>query len=239
MSLIYVFAASPMEAEPVRKMARAGDSNSALSFGANDVVLMDGAMGPKNARNKAENALGRSGHPDAFLVIGLCGGLTASLDEGSIVAYDACISTEAASSMLPCSTVVTDSIASLLASSNTRAGRVVGVTSSRIAINRAERAALAELGADVVDMESYAILSVAAAAGVPAAVLRVVSDSVDRELPDLNRALNESGGLDGRKALGVALRSPVATIRLLAANKRAMQRLAGALELVLKAPCFD
>ena len=69
-------------------------------------------------------------------------------------------------------------------------------------------------------------------------VLRVVADSLDRRLPDLNRALNDTGGLDGRKALGVALRSPVATVRLLSANKRAMQRLAGALEIVLKAPCF-
>jgi len=66
----------------------------------------------------------------------------------------------------------------------------------------------------------------------------VVSDSVDRSLPDLNRALNESGGLDNRKALGVALRSPVAIFKLLAANKRAMQRLAGPLEIVLKGSCF-
>jgi hypothetical protein len=88
-------------------------------------------------------------------------------------------------------------------------------------------------------MESYSIMSVAREAGVQVAVLRVVSDSLDRRLPDLNRALNDSGGLDGRKALGVALRSPVATVRLLSANKRAMQRLAGPLEIVLNAPCFE
>jgi hypothetical protein len=87
-------------------------------------------------------------------------------------------------------------------------------------------------------MESYSIMTVAGNAGVPVVVLRVVADSLDRRLPDLNRALNDTGGLDGRKALGVALRSPVATVRLLSANKRAMQRLAGALEIVLKAPCF-
>jgi hypothetical protein len=87
-------------------------------------------------------------------------------------------------------------------------------------------------------MESYPILQASAAAGIPAGVLRVVSDSVDRTLPDLNQALNESGGLDNRKALGVALRSPVATLKLIAANKRAMQRLAAPLEIVLKASCF-
>jgi hypothetical protein len=89
-----------------------------------------------------------------------------------------------------------------------------------------------------VDMESYSILEAAAATGVPVAVLRVVADDLDRVLPDLNRALNEDGGLDARKALLVALLSPVRTIRLIAANRRAMQRLTKALEIVLKAPCF-
>jgi hypothetical protein len=59
-----------------------------------------------------------------------------------------------------------------------------------------------------------------------------------RALPDLNRALDATGGLDGRKALRVALGSPVRTAKLLAANKRAMQHLTKALEVVLKAPCF-
>jgi nucleoside phosphorylase len=203
----------------------------------NKIVLFEGAMGPRNAKAKAESALRGNAKPDAILVIGLCGGLNASLDEGAIVAYDTCVSTTQANSKLACSPQITNSIFGLLLSS-TPARRVVGVTSSRIATNKGERAALAECGADVVDMESYSIMSVAREAGVQVAVLRVVSDSLDRRLPDLNRALNDSGGLDGRKALGVALRSPVATVRLLTANKRAMRRLAGALEIVLKAPCF-
>ena len=78
----------------------------------------------------------------------------------------------------------------------------------------------------------------AATAGVPVAVLRVVADSLDRVLPNLNRALDDAGGLDGRKALRVALGSPVRTARLLAANKRAIQSLGKALEIVLKARCF-
>jgi hypothetical protein len=87
-------------------------------------------------------------------------------------------------------------------------------------------------------METHAILVAAGAVGVPAAVLRVVSDSSERILPNLNRALNETGGLDGRKALGIALRSPLATIRLLAANTQAMRRLSGPLQAILKAPVF-
>src|SRR5262249_41837679 len=138
---------------------------------------------------------------------------------------------------LACSEKSVDSIVTLLASSGIACARALGITSPRIATNRQERLMLAESGAAVVDMESYSILE-AAGTGIPVAVLRVVSDSIDRVLPDLNRALNGDGGLDGRRALRVALGSPVRTLRLMAANKRAMQGLTKALEIVLKAPCF-
>ena len=230
MSLIYVFAASDMEAEPVRK--------AAASVGVNEIVLFTGAMGPKNARSKAEGAFAASSvaKPAAVLITGLCGGLTADLNEGDIMVYDACLSAVEGGRKLSCDVALTRSIESVLKSASISYQRASGVMSSRIATNRAERSALATSGARVVDMESLAILDVAASIGVPAAVLRVVSDSVDRNLPDLNSALNEGGGLDGRKALGVALRSPIATVRLLAANRRAIQHLSGAIQIVLKAP---
>jgi nucleoside phosphorylase len=244
MSLIYIFAASAMEVVPVRKVAAATDSHSPARCGSNDLVFVVSGMGPANAKNKATAALAArkdaSGAvpPDAVLVIGLCGGLAESFPEGKIVAYTACKSTEEAKPLLPCSQPIVDAVLTLLRSSGVDCDRAVGITSSRIATNRRERLALAEAGAGVVDMESYSILEEAAAAGVPAVVLRVVADSLDRVLPDLNRALDAVGGLDGRKALRVALGSPIRTAKLLAANKRAMQHLTKALEIVLKAPCF-
>jgi hypothetical protein len=113
--------------------------------------------------------------------------------------------------------------------------RVIGITSPRIAVTRADRLTLAASGAGVVDMESYEFLAAAERAGVPAAVLRVVSDSIDSTLPDFNDALNADGALDGRKAFRVTLGSPVQTFRLLAQNKRAMRELAAALAIVLAA----
>ena len=172
------------------------------------------------------------------LAIGLCGGLNTSLAEGDIVAYSECLSTDDDKTSLSCSNSITNSITALLQGSDIRCDRVVGITSSRIATKRSERLALAERGAAVVDMESHSILQAAAAVKIPAAILRVVSDSIDRQLPDFNRALNDRGGLDGRKALKVALGSPWNTAKLLAENKRAMQRLSGALEIVLKAGSF-
>lgn len=248
MNLVYVFAASKMEVQPLWKVAglaaAPGSGVSSLRCGPNEVVPIIGGMGPKRARASAERTLGLApagyddSKPEAVLIIGVCGGLTACLPEGRVVAYTACLSTEAAHPPLRCSPNLTDSIIVMLGSSNITCDCVVGVTSPRIATTRDERLALAKHGASVVDMESYSILTVAAAADIPAGVLRVVSDSLDRGLPDFNRALNADGAFDQRKAFKVALRSPLRTIRLVKANRRALQNLTRALEIVLPSDCF-
>jgi nucleoside phosphorylase len=244
MSLVYIFAASGMEGQPVRRIGVPSASNSNLRCGPNNLVLITSGMGPRNAKSKAEAAL-RSpvgmpdgNKPDAVLVIGLCGGLTASLPEGRIVAYTECRSTDATKPLLRCSETIIDSVIEFLKTSSFVCDRVVGITSPRFATRPDQRAVLAQHGAAVVDMESYLVLETAAAAGVSAVVLRVISDSFYRRLPDFNRALNADGGLDGWKALRVALGSPIKTARLIAANKRAMTHLGKALDVVLKAPCF-
>jgi nucleoside phosphorylase len=255
MSVVYVFAASKMEGQPVAKMAGAGKPDAWLTVssgfhaGGNEVVLIIGGMGPTRAGAKARAALGLAASPgtlvaaagripDAVLVIGLCGGLSASLHEGRVVAYTNCLSTEAIKPPLRCSSGITYAAVGVLVSSGVLWDRVVGITSPRIAVKKNDKLALANSGASVVDMESYEILAVAAQAGVPAAVLRVVSDSLETKMPDFNRALNQDGALDGRKALKVVIGSPFLTARLLAANKRAMQHLAKALEFLLPADCF-
>ena len=104
MSLVYIFAASPMEGQPVRKIpnppAATGSGATPLRSGPNDIVLIIGGMGPRGAGAKAEEALNLTSSaselrkPHAVLIIGLCGGLTRSLAEGRIVIYTECLSTE-------------------------------------------------------------------------------------------------------------------------------------------------
>ncbi|MEJ2082326.1 MAG: hypothetical protein P8Y94_09155 [Acidobacteriota bacterium] len=104
MSLVYVFAASPMEGKPVEKLAMPPDPGSPGRCGPNQVMLAVTGMGPKNAEKKAEAFLGlvpgesAAARPDAVLVVGLCGGLTESLQEGRFVTYSECRSTKSASS---------------------------------------------------------------------------------------------------------------------------------------------
>ena len=254
MSLIYIFTFSKVETEQVARLmgaavngkppARVGPSR----VGPNEIVLFASDMGPKIARSLANSVLNdgaqtqgqESGNPkpDAILVIGLCGGLTADLRQNTVVAYTECLSSDEARPPYRCSLPLTERISSLVRSKGIPCAPVVGITSPRIATTKEIRLELARSGAQAVDMESYEILAAAHDTGIPVAVLRVVADHLDMRLPDLNRALNEAGSLDQRKALRVAIGSPILTARLVSANKRAMRHLGKALEIVLPSDCF-
>jgi hypothetical protein len=257
MPLVYVFAASKMEAQPVLVLAARngtsgqGSAGLIIEHGDGRFAVIITGMGTRNAEAQADAALGLAapgarggpplaGKPDAVLVIGLCGGLTESLREQRIVAYTECLPTSPNKAPpLQCSPALTEGIIRRLQQQGITVDRVIGITSPRIATTKADRLALAKSGAAAVDMESYPIVSAAARAGVPAVVLRIVSDSLDTEMPDFNPALNAQGALDGRKALWIALGSPLETYRLLAANKRAMERLTPAVKLILESDCFS
>lgn len=178
-------------------------------------------------------------NPDAVIVIGVCGGLTEAVPRGRIVVYGECLSAGDWQPPLPCASIVTKAILETLHQHGIACDQVTGITSARIATTKQDRLSLAETGAAVVDMESYDILAIAASAGVPAAVLRVASDSMDTTMPDFNRALNAEGGIRNLKALAVALRSPLSTLRLVAATRHAMEQLGPAVKLVLQSRCVS
>ena len=217
--------------------------------GGNEFLLITDGMGPKAARAKALQALAMTppsndpkqaaNHtPDAVLVLGLCGSLSASLPETRVVVYTGCLSTKARKPSLRCAQSITNRLIDLLVSGKIPCDPVTGITSARIAVTIEEKVALARSGAKVVDMESYEILDVAAQAGIPGAVLRVVSDSLEREMPDFDRALGQDGAVDRWKVFTLMLGSPLQTARLLGVNKRAMQRLTKALEVILPSDCL-
>ena len=253
MSRIYLFTASKMEANPVFRVAGLKESGKEYVPGdpfrvtSNEVTLFISGMGPQKAMASATAALSPwTDHansfsrptrekPDFVLVVGLCGGLTQSVRELEIVTYATCRSEGKTGPMLPCCETITRHLPELLGPSGIGCRLVAGTTSPQIATRKSEREALSRSGASVVDMESYEILTVAANAGIPAGVLRIVSDSFERELPNFNTALNAEGALDGRKALWIALGAPRQTFSLLAANKRALRELTPALDVVLRA----
>lgn len=238
MSLLYVFAATKTEADAV---VRAADGKASLSgageptarIGLNEVLVATTGMGPRRAKARANDLLAR-GQPAAVIVTGSCGSLTETLDEDCLVTYRACLSADAGRST-PCSTVLADAMIRRLQGESLQCTQVVGVTTERIATTTQEKLALARSGASVVDMESYEVISAAAQRGIASAVIRVVTDSLDRELPDFNRAVNPNGEVNPWVMLRIVLGSPILMAKLVGINRRAMATLTRALKTVLGA----
>ena len=115
----------------------------------------------------------------------------------------------------------------------------MGITSPRVATSKAEKLSLATSGAEVVDMESHPIIVAATQAQIPVAVIRVVSDSLDREMPDFNRVLNPDGEVDNFSMAKVFIGSPVASMRLLSISRKSTQKLRDLLEVLLSSNLFS
>jgi nucleoside phosphorylase len=215
---------------PTATVADSGDG-----IGQNEIRIIVTGLGPQKARLAVDSAFGAlpTKVPDTLLVIGICGALTKQLPGDRLVVYTECHSSEGDKPVESCSPQLTNGIATWLEGRGFPCDRVRGMTSDRIATSPQQRTELASRSADVVDMESYPIIAAANRAGVPVAVVRTVSDSFDRKIPDFNRALKPDGDLDGKKAIRIAMASPIRTIRLLQANRHAIQELGNALKIVL------
>lgn len=246
MSLIYTFAAST-ESQAVKGLMNP-DRKDTLGLvsgriGTNDVVLFVTGIGPKAARSSATSALLTSSpsantppascRPDAVFVIGTCGSLNSSIGEGDIIVYSECLTSDTNTVRAYCTTPLAEHLSRLLRAKRIASRKAVGVSTPRIATTKEEKLKLAKLGAEVVDMESYEIIAAANQVRLPVAVIRVVSDSLDRQIPDFNPALRDNGKLDSLKLLTVAVGSPILTAKVLAASRRALEKLKSALRVVL------
>jgi nucleoside phosphorylase len=248
MAVLYVFAASDIECRPVLAHMEGGAAGkrreSAISgqSGSNSIHLFKTGIGHDAARTTLRRCLeagekdgsGNSLPPaDAIIVTGFAGSLSNRVGEGQIVTYSSCISAYDDAS----GAVSSADLSSRLLNALTRicaAKTVTGISTSRMAVTREEKDALAAHGAEAVDMESYEIISAANHAGIPVAVVRVISDSRDRELPDFNRALNGQGGFSSVKLASVCISHPIATWRLFKASRKAGLALGLALSAILK-----
>ena len=109
--------------------------------------------------------------------------------------------------------------------------------SERILITAREKAALALL-ADVVEMESYAVLEEARKWRIPAVAVRAISDGAGEDLPlDFNQTLSRTGGISLPLLLGQLARQPKklsSLIRLGRESRRAATKLAAFLDSYLE-----
>lgn len=171
-------------------------------------------------------------HQPGVLLMGLCGSLTPLHEVGDVVLYNDCVSNCRVGTPHHTPTPgkvgnahpTNDLTALLYHHLQERVSLVTGLTSDRIIYSAKEKRQLGEMyNAQVVDMEGFAAIEVLSQAGVAVAMLRVVSDGCDYNIPDLTSAITPDG-LIKPLALGIKmLREPMAATRLIRGSLRGLQ----------------
>jgi hypothetical protein len=175
--------------------------------------------GPEIAPQTAEK-------PGGVLLLGLGGGLSPQLQVGDVVLLQQCQAGFGAETMLACDRTLTAWLQQRLAHSLTRVSLGVGVSCDRIIRTPLEKQQLHQTqGADVVDMESLTVLKMLQARSIPVAVIRVISDDCQTELPDLATALGSDGSLNPWPLTRCFLRQPRAAAHLIWGSLQALQQL--------------
>ncbi|MFN0121051.1 MAG: hypothetical protein ACKV2V_11170 [Blastocatellia bacterium] len=190
---------------------------------AHEITLLQCGVGAIGFAGQLQRHLQKTKY-DALLIPGLGGGLDPALGAGDTVLYEKChLATAPASETMRQAPPYVTCDGNLLAAMHSifdRAGlpcaRGAGITTEHIVTTAREKQRLREeTGAAVVDMESYMLLEICGASGVPAAVMRVISDTAARDLPDFNRALDARGHMSTAATTLALLQKPVAAAHFL------------------------
>jgi adenosylhomocysteine nucleosidase len=203
-STILVCFAVEQEAAPFRKVMRRL---------AGVQVLVTG-MGRRNAELAIATSL-KTLVPQLVLTCGFAGGLNPALDSGTVI--------------FSCAN---DTIMQRVASKQIRAGRFHEL--DRVATTAAEKHSLfKQTGADAVEMESGAITAFCVASNIPCAIVRVILDSANEDLPlDFNQLMNRNQEMNYWRLAAAIARSPSrigGLLKLQKQSKFAAQNLAEAL----------
>jgi hypothetical protein len=152
------------------------------------------------------------------LIMGLCGSLSDRYTVADIVLYQNCIYQE---QLQECDRTFTAQLHSCVPQ---KVSLVKSLTSDRVIWSAVEKRHLGEtFAADVVDMEGFTALEFFNPSGVAVAMLRVVSDDCQYNIPDLTSAINSDGSLNPFPLAMAMLRQPLAATRLIRGSLTALK----------------
>ncbi|MEI1373994.1 phosphorylase [Nostoc sp. UHCC 0926] len=152
------------------------------------------------------------------VIMGICGSLSDRYTVGDIVLYQDCVYS---GKRQECDRTFTAQLHSYISE---KVPLVKSMTSDRMICSASEKRHLGEtLAADVVDMEGFTALEFFNAAGVDVAMLRVVSDDCQHDIPDLTSAINSDGSLNPFPLAMAMLRQPLAATRLIRGSLKSLK----------------
>ena len=151
-----------------------------------------------------------------IVLMGLCGSLSSQFQVGDVVIYKDCLYAST-NELEYCDRQLTQNLEQIL---RNPAKKVRGLTSDRLIWAAEEKQSLGKLDdADVVDMEGYVALKTIKAIFMETtpqiAIVRVVSDNCDRDIPNLEEAIDTNGRLQPLSVAASFLQQPIAAIRLI------------------------
>ena len=144
-----------------------------------------------------------------ILIMGLCGSLSNLYAIGDAVLVKSCEDTNC--NLVKLNTQLTAEINEKLAIET-----VTGLTSDRIITLTQEKLNLArQYSASIVEMEGYSYVVELQQQDKAVAMLRVVSDDIHGDIPDLNKAIDPQGNLKSLPMAIALFQQPPAAVRLI------------------------
>jgi adenosylhomocysteine nucleosidase len=196
-------------------------------------VLLTGIGWDRYADNSARHGLRAllKDKPDLCISTGLAGGLRPEYRTGDVV-----VATEVCSSQKGSTIRSHERLLSIAQSCGAVAGRLM--TWRRIVAESKAKKAMG-LFADIVDMETFFVMTAVSGSQVPSVGVRAISDTCEEDLPiDFTRVLDRKGNLRKKELLGELGRNPRRIPALVQFGKRsreATERLADFLDLFVPA----
>lgn len=155
------------------------------------------------------------------VLMGLAGGLAPDLSIGDRLLYEGCY--DSAKDWQSCDVSLRQKLAQRLAGS---AILIKGLTCDRIISQASEKAALYHrTGLAAVDMEGYDVLKFLNSAQIPTAIVRVISDTHQQNLPDLAPAIAADGQLNPWILSGQFAQNPIAAFHLICSSLQGLKKL--------------
>ncbi len=192
------------------------------------VTVLQCGMGAPGFADRLSEHL-RNYSYDLLLIAGLAGGLDPRLKSGDAVIYDLCHdgrkfnpgskekpSSRDENASIHCDDQLLVNFFNLLQAAGRQCFRGSGVTVDRIITEAQDKLSLGECyQSAAADMESYDVLAVCTSLGLPAAVLRVISDDAGSDLPDFNWATEAGGRMNPWRMAAAMAARPAASLKFL------------------------
>ncbi|EAZ90213.1 5'-methylthioadenosine/S-adenosylhomocysteine nucleosidase family protein [Crocosphaera chwakensis] len=157
-----------------------------------------------------------------LILMGLGGSLSKNYSVGDVILYKKCaLIDDSQENKGQYDQFLTDKLFQKLGNS-TFIGK--GITSDRVICSAQEKILLGKkYQADVVDMEGYALLNWSQKLGISVAMIRVISDNCQQDLPNLTKAFREDGTLQPLILARQMLKNPSNSIHLIRSSLKSLQ----------------